>query len=117
MERNSLEMMRRRGTGNLTFQEIEQSVKELRDNQIVQGQILNRVELNLERVTERLEGLETMVERNTQAIERNSEAIGRLADGIALVQSAMKGLVQTVEGLSATVDRFIRGMEGDGHRG
>jgi hypothetical protein len=87
---------------------MEQSVKELRDNQVVQGKILNRVELNLERVTERLDRLEGMV-------EQNSLAIGKLADGMTLLQSAMKGLVEAVEGLSITVDRFIRGMEQDGH--
>jgi hypothetical protein len=100
----------------VTFDEMEQSVRELRDNQVVQGEILNRVELNLERVTERLGKLEGMVEQNTLAIEQNTLAIGKLADGMAVLQSAMKGLVQTVEGLSATVDRFIRGMGGNGHR-
>ncbi len=101
----------------MTFQELEQSVKELRDNQVVQGQILNRVELNLEPFTERLRTLEGMVAQNTQAIARNTQALGKLADGILLIQSASKGLVQTVEGLSTTVERFIRDMEGNGHRG
>ncbi len=109
--------MARVGGGGVTFQELEQSVKELRDNQVVQGQILNRVELNLERFTERLGTLEEMVAQNTQAIARNTQAIGNLADGILLIQSALKGLVQTVEGLGATVERFIRGMERNRHRG
>lgn len=86
----------------MTFEELEQSVRELRDNQAVQGQLLHRVGSNLDR----LEGM----------VEQNSRAIGQLADGMALLQSAMKGLVQTVEGLTVTVERFIRGMEGDGHR-
>ena len=100
----------------MIFAEVEQSLKELRDNQIVQGQILHRVETNLEVLGERLDRLEVVVEQNSLAIARNTEAIGKLADGFVLVQSAMKGLVQTVEGLSATVDKFIRGMEGSGHR-
>ncbi|MGH9455286.1 MAG: hypothetical protein ACRD2O_15100 [Terriglobia bacterium] len=85
----------------MTFEEMERSVSEWRDNQVVQGQLLHRTETNLDR----LEGV----------VEQNSHAIGRLADGMVLLQSAMRGLIQTVEGLSATVDRFIRGMEGDGH--
>jgi hypothetical protein len=88
----------------MTFQEeMERSLKELRDHQVVQGQLLHRVESNLDR----LEGM----------VEQNTVAIGGLADSMALLQSAMKGLVQTVEGLSGTVERFIRGMEGDGRRG
>ncbi len=93
----------------MTFDEMEQSIKELRDNQVVQGQLLQRVVTNLDR-------LEGMVEQNTLAIEQNTLAIEKLAGGMALMQSAMTGLVQTVEGLSVTVERFIKGLEGDGHR-
>jgi hypothetical protein len=78
----------------VTFEEMEQSIRGLRDNQVVQGQLLHRVETNLDR----LEGV-----------------VEKLVDGLVLVQSAMKGMVQSVEGLSATVDRFIRGIERDGH--
>src|SRR5512135_1016252 len=93
----------------MTFEEMQQSMKDLRDNQVVQGQILNRVELNLERMGERLGRLEGVV-------EQNSHAINKLTDGQVLLTSAMKGLVETVGGLSATVDRFIQGMEGNGHK-
>jgi hypothetical protein len=79
----------------MTFDDMEKSVNELRDNQIVQGYRLGRTESNLDR-------LEAMVERNAQAIEK-------LTDGLSLLHAAMKGLAETV-------DRFIRGMEHDGHR-
>jgi methyl-accepting chemotaxis protein len=92
----------------MTFEEMEKSVKELRDNQIVQGYRLGRTESNLDR-------LEMLVERNAQQIERNSQAIEKLAHGFMLLQSAMEGMVRSVDGLSATVDRFIRGMEHNGH--
>ncbi len=85
----------------MTFEEMEQSVRELRDNQIVQGRLLDRVETSLDRLA--------------GVVEQNTHAIGKLADGMTLLQSAMKGLVEAVEGLSITVDRFIRGMEQDGH--
>jgi hypothetical protein len=92
----------------VTLEEMQQSMMELRDNQVVQGQILHRVETNLECLGERLDRLEI-------AVEQNTEAIAKLTNNMALLHSAMKGMVQTVEGLSATVDRFIRGLEGDGH--
>ncbi|HEV2351259.1 MAG TPA: hypothetical protein VG028_15590 [Terriglobia bacterium] len=85
----------------MTYEEMQQSMKDLRDNQLVQGQILHRVETNLDHLGEKLGRLEGVVEK--------------LADGQVLLTSAMRGLVATVEGLSATVDRFIRVMEGNGH--
>ena len=85
----------------MTFDELEQSVRELRENQIVQGEMLHRTEAKMEHFDEGLDRLEGVVER--------------LAKGMVELQSAMKGMVQSVDGLSATVDRFIRGMEGDGH--
>jgi len=92
----------------VTFEEMEQSVRGLSDNQVVQGHLLHRVEVNLDRLEENVGRVEGIV-------EQNSKAIGKLADGFVLLQSAMKGMVQSVEGLSATVDRFIRGMERNGH--
>ena len=92
----------------MTFEELEQSVRGLSDNQVVQGHLQHRVEMNLDRLEENVGRVEGIV-------EQNSKAIGKLADGFVLLQSAMKGMVQSVEGLSATVDRFIRGMERNGH--
>jgi hypothetical protein len=99
----------------MTFEDMGKSMKELRDNQVVQGQILHRIDSRLDRMELIVEQNSLAIARNTEAISRNTEAIGKLADGFVQLQSAMKGMVQTVEGLSATVERFIRGMEGDGH--
>lgn len=85
----------------MTFDEMQQSMKELRDNQVVQGQLVHAVERNLDR----LGGL----------VEANTQAIAKLADSQVLLHSAMKGLVVTVEGLSLTVDLFIRDMGGNQH--
>jgi hypothetical protein len=79
-----------------TFEEMEKSLIALRDSQVVQGQILNRVE--------------QAVERNTEAIGRNTEAIAKIADGFILLQAAMKGMAETME-------RFVRGLDHNGHRG
>jgi hypothetical protein len=82
------------GRSNMTFEEMQKSVGELRDNQFVQGYRLARTETNLDR-------LETDVQRLEGVVEK-------LADGFILLQAAMKGLAETV-------DRFIRGMEHNGH--
>ncbi len=86
----------------MTYEEIEKSLIALRDNQVVQGEMLGRLELVVERNTE-------AIAQNSEAIAQNTEAIGKLTDGFMLLQAAMKGLAETV-------DRFIRGLEGDGHR-
>jgi hypothetical protein len=82
------------GGSNMTFEEMDKSTGELRDNQMVQGYRLARTETNLDR-------LETDVQRLEGVVEK-------LADGFILLQAAMKGLTETVE-------RFIRGMEHNGH--
>lgn len=93
----------------MTFDEMDKAIRDLRDNQVVQGYRLGRTESNLDR-------LEADLHRLEQMVERNSQAIAKLADGFVVLNSAVKGMVQSVEGLSATVDRFIRGMEHNGHR-
>ena len=72
----------------MTPQEMERAL-------IVQGELLHRVE--------------QLVARNAEAIARNTEAIGKLADGMTLMQGAMVRLFEHM-------DRFIRGLESDGHR-
>src|SRR5215831_19332492 len=84
---------------------MEHSVKGLRDNQVVRGHLLHRVDMNLGRLAENLHRREENVGR-VEVVEQNSKAIRKLADGFVLLQSAMKGMVQSVEGLSATVDRL-----------
>jgi hypothetical protein len=92
----------------MTFEEMEQSVKELRDNQIVQGHRLARTETNLDRLVAIVEQNTQAIARNTQGIARNSEAIGKVADAMLSIQAAVLGLTETV-------DRFIRGLGEDGH--
>jgi len=87
----------------MTFEEMEKSLIALRDNQVVQGQILNRVEQAVERNTE-------AIARITEAVARNTQAITKIADGFILLQAAMKGMAETVE-------RFVKGLDHNGHRG
>jgi archaellum component FlaC len=76
------------------FEEMEKSVKELQDNQIVQSYRLGRTESNLDRLEADLHRLEGVVEK--------------IADGFILLQSAMKGLMETV-------DRFLRRHSHNGY--
>jgi len=93
----------------MTFGEMEKSLIALRDNQVVQGGLLGRIELAVERNAEAIARNSEALARSSEAIAQNSEAIAKLADGFILLQAAMKGLTETV-------DRFIRGLETNGRR-
>jgi hypothetical protein len=72
----------------MTLAEVEVALNRLTDNQIVQGELLGRVE---------------------HVVVSNAEAIGRLTDRMDVMQSAMERLFEHM-------DRFVRGLEGNGHR-
>jgi hypothetical protein len=93
---------REEGDEPMTYEEVERGLKVLQDNMTVQGVMKNRLENNLDR-------LEVVVAENSAAIARNTEAIAKLADGMMVMQAAMKSLFEHI-------DRFIRGLETDGHR-
>jgi len=86
----------------MTLEEMERGLKGLEDNATVQGAMMHRLENNLDR-------LEAIVAQNSEAIARNTEAIHHLANGQASTQSAMHLLFERM-------DRFIRGLESDGHK-
>ena len=70
--------------------EHDRKLQIIEDNLIVQGEILNRVDQRLERVTDRIEGLTSIVGTHTNQL--------------AVMQSAMTALFQRM-------DAFIRGLE------
>lgn len=72
----------------MTLAEVEVALNRLTDNQLVQGELLGRVE---------------------RVVASNAEAIGRLTDRMDVMQSAMERLFEHL-------DRFVRGLEGNGHR-
>lgn len=93
----------------MTQAEIEVSLKRLTDHQIVWGELLNRLEQVVARNSEAIAQNTEAIARNTEAIARNSEAIVRLTDGLQVMQAAMQHLFEHM-------DRFIQGLEGNGHR-
>lgn len=73
----------------MTLAEVEVALNRLTDNQIVQGELLGRVE---------------------RVVASNAEAIEHLTDRMDVMQSAMERLFEHM-------DRFIRGLKGNGRRG
>lgn len=101
----------------MTLGEVEVALKKLTGNQVVQGELLGRLERVTAENTEAIADLTKVVAHNTRAIanltevaNRHSESITRLTDGLQLMQDAMHRLFEQI-------DRFIRGLGGDGRRG
>jgi uncharacterized coiled-coil protein SlyX len=86
----------------MTFEEMERGLKGLEDSATVQGAMMHRLENNLDR-------LETDLSRLERVVAHNGEAIGKLAGQMLVMQSALERLFERL-------DRFIRGLESDGHK-
>ncbi len=107
----------------MTLEEMERGLERITDVQVVQGELLSRlgqvVAQNTEAITDNTEAIARLtaaiariteaIARITEAIARINEAISKLADGMIVMQAAMKGLFDHM-------DKFIRGLESDGHK-
>ena len=86
----------------MTFEEMERAL-------IVQGELMHRVEQAVAHNTE-------AIAQNTEAIAHNTEAIGKLSDGMLIMQDGMLIMQGAMKSLFERMDRFIRGLESDGHQ-
>jgi hypothetical protein len=98
----------------------------LQDSITVQGVMMKR-ENNLDR-------LEAVVAENSAAIARNTQTVGELTQVVGGLTQAVAGLTEIAEGherqlqghdqqlqimqaaMTERMDRFIRGLETDGHK-
>lgn len=92
----------------MTFAEVEVSLQKLVDNQIVQGELLSRLEQATARNTEAIGHV-------AQATSRVAEVTARLADSAAEANGRMDAMQAAMERLFEHIDRFISGLEGNGH--
>ncbi len=100
----------------MTFEEIEQSLagidkslKGLRDNQEVQGAMLWRTENNLDRLEAALEHLADGQASLLAATKNLSEVVASHESQSVEMRAAMHALFERM-------DRFIRGLESNGHK-
>lgn len=82
----------------MTFEEMQQGMKEVKDNLIVQGQLLNRLD-------------QSMIESRRDFDERIN-ALLKIAESH---EGQIQELRAAMQSLFAHMDRFIRGLETDGH--
>ena len=80
----------------MTYEEMERSIQELRDAQLVQVHLMDRIELNMDRLVDTAQNHERRLEVHE--------------DGIAEMRAAMTRLFERM-------DRFIQGLErGNGQK-
>jgi predicted ArsR family transcriptional regulator len=101
----------------MTFEEMEKSLKALvaqirhiEDAQIVQGVLERRSEDRIESLAAAAERTNSSVEKLLQVVTAHEERLVGVEDRQAEMQASMKALFETI-------DRFIRGLGSDGHKG
>lgn len=122
----------------MSLAEVEVALKKVADNQVVQGELLSPLERVVERNSEAIAGHGSILDRHGRAIESLAngmigmqsaltrivehvgllgehvghlgEKVDRLTDQVQIMQSGMKRLFERM-------DRFIRGLETNGHQG
>ena len=83
----------------MTFDEMERSLQKIRDVQLVNARLLDRIEQNMDRHEQ---------EWNERFVHLEAKVVSH-EDGIAEMRAAMAGLFERM-------DRFIQGLErGNGH--
>jgi ABC-type transporter Mla maintaining outer membrane lipid asymmetry ATPase subunit MlaF len=93
----------------MTSEEMERAL-------IVQGELMHRVEQAVAQNTEAIAQNTEAIAQNTKAIAHNTEAIGKLSDGMLIMQDGMLIMQGAMKSLFERMDRFIRGLESDGHQ-
>jgi chromosome segregation ATPase len=117
-------------------QDIQKTLRDLSDNQVVQGQLLGRIERLVESNSRAIASHDEILTRHERAIEgivngmvSLQGVVAQLVDAVQGTQDEIRGMqdeirelaegqkaMQTSMGrLFERMDRFIRGLESNGH--
>jgi hypothetical protein len=109
----------------MTFEEIEFALKRVADNQVVQGELLDRLDRKLEQLADvsgdHQQGLELLVrvsESHSQQLHQLSEVSQAHERRLVGVEDQIALMVSTLNSLLQRMDAFIQGLQkGNGHAG
>ncbi len=107
----------------MTFEEIEIALKRVADNQVVQGELLDRLDRKLEQLADvsgdhqqALELLVRVSESHSQQLHQLSEASQTHERRLVGVEDQIALMVSTLNSLLQRMDAFIQGLQkGNGH--
>jgi hypothetical protein len=101
----------------MTFEEMEKSLgglvaqmKHIEDAQIVQGVLERRIEERIDALAASAEATNKAVDKLLQVVTVHEERLAGVEDRTAAMEAAMKALFEQM-------DRFLRGLGSDGHKG
>ena len=108
----------------MTSEEFERGLKVAQDNLAVHSKVLDRVETNLDR-------LEAVVDALAQRVDGLTDAVGAITQAVSGLTEVAQGHERQLQGhdqqlrimqaamaaLFERMDRFIRGLETNGHQG
>jgi hypothetical protein len=113
----------------MELQDIEKALETLSGNHVVQGQLLGRVERLVESNSQAIASHDEILTRHERAIESIvngmvslQSVVARLVDAVAGMQGEIRELAEgqramqtSMDHLFERMDRFIRGLESNGH--
>lgn len=91
----------------MNFQEFERALTQVKDNLVVQGELLNRLDRSM------IEGRQELVD-SRKDFDRRINALLTIAEKH---EERLNALEAAMHALFEHMDRFIRGLESDGHKG
>ena len=95
----------------MTYGEIENTLKRVADNQVVQAELLDRLDRKLEQLVKVSESQSQQVHDLWETSQNNERRLVGREDQISL-------MVSTLNSLLPRMDAFIQGLQkGDGHTG
>lgn len=99
----------------MAVSEFDEKIQRLADFQAAQGVFLDRLEKVVAENSDAIKHNSGTITRNSELITRNSEAIRHLSNAVQSMHDNMQVMQDAMHALFERMDRFIRGLEGNGH--
>jgi predicted nucleic acid-binding Zn-ribbon protein len=108
----------------MTFEEMEKSLgglvaqmKHIEDAQIVQGVLERRIEERIDSLAAAAEANNRAVEKLLEVVSAHEERLVGVEDRLAAAEERWARTEAAMHALFEQMDRFIRGLGADGHKG
>ncbi len=108
----------------MTYEEMDHAMTLVKDNLLVQGQLLDRLDRRTAEIAEKIDALRVIAESHEGKIdalrviaESHEGRIEALVEAARLHKDQLGSMQAAMTALFERMDRFIRGLEANGHKG